>query len=183
MKKRFLLAILPVATLLSFSACGKLDVVGDTSIKSFGKVLEIVPEPAYEDAAYEGWSLTSPDGSARFIWSKDYSKSQTYDVLIETDAKPFLDAGLDASKLPKGMLEGDKILIGKDLGNDAPVYKGEATPLNSYEQIVKLYRSSIKYHAALDHFGVDLAGGNAFEWAKDMGKNPQIYLRKTWNDI
>ena len=29
----------------------------------------------------------------------------------------------------------------------------------------------IGYHAALDHYGVSLGGGNIFEWAKDMDAN------------
>jgi hypothetical protein len=29
----------------------------------------------------------------------------------------------------------------------------------------------IGYHGAADHFGVNLGGGNLFEWAKDMSKN------------
>ena len=41
----------------------------------------------------------------------------------------------------------------------------------SYE----LYRSqgtkNRRYHAALDHYNVNVGGGNLFEWAKDMGKN------------
>ena len=132
-----------------------------------------------------GWSLNAPDGSARFIWSKDFSVSPIHDVMLEFSAKPFIDAGLDVTKLPKGMLFDDKIMVGTKLGKEKLSYSAEATPLSSYEQIVKLKRPSIKYHTALDHYGVDLANGNMFEWAKDMSKNdkdivyvlnPQVFI-------
>jgi len=105
--------------------------------------------------------------------------------MIEFDAQPFIDAGLDTDKLPGGMLKDGKIIVGTKLGQESLTYNGEAAPLASYEQIVKLKRGSIGYHADLDHFGVDLANGNMFEWAKDMSKNdkdivfvldPQVFI-------
>ena len=62
-------------------------------------------------------------------------------------------------------------MVGTKLGNDALQYSGEVTPLAAYEQIGDLYRGSIGYHTALDHYGVKLENGNMFEWAKDMSKN------------
>lgn len=171
MKKKIMIAFM-AAAVLGLSACGRvLDVIGDKSIASFGKVLELMKEETGENAAYGGWSLTSPDGEASFIWSKDYSLSQSYDVLLEIKAQPFLDAGLDISKLPEGMVAGDKIIVGKDLGNESLSYEGDVTPLASYEQLVDHYRDILKYHTAMDHFGIDLMQGNMFEWAKDTTKN------------
>ena len=46
-------------------------------------------------------------------------------------------------------------------------------------------RDHIKYHTALDHYGVDIGDGNMFEWAKDLSTNdkdivfvlnPQIFI-------
>jgi hypothetical protein len=171
MKKRLILSALTIITITSLSACNKLDVVGDKSIGSFKEILNTASDQVTEDVQFIGWSLAAPDGDARFIWSKDYSQTQTYDVLLEVAAQPFIEAGLDISKLPIGMLLGDKILVGTDFGNQSLTYEGDVTPLKSYEQIVKESRNSIKYHAALDHYGVDLMNGNMFEWAKDMSKN------------
>jgi hypothetical protein len=119
-----------------------------------------------------GWSLAAPDGAARFIWSKNYTESPLHDVMLELDAAPFIAAGLDPGKLPENFAyyEG-KIMLGTKLGQEQLRYQGEATPLASYEQIVRLKRSSIGYHGALDHYGVNLGDGNLFEWAKDMGTN------------
>lgn len=186
MKKKLILVVMSLTTLITFTACNnKLDVVGNKSITSFEKILNIIPEQITADDMNGGWSLNAPDGSARFIWSKDYSKSPIHDVMLEFDVQPFIDAGLDVSKLPEGMVYDDKIMVGTKLGEDSLTYKGDATPIESYKKIVNLYRESVKYHTSLDHYGVDLADGNMFEWAKDMSTNdkdivfvlnPQVFI-------
>jgi len=185
MKKKLLLTALSLVAIVGLSACNKLDVVGDQSIKSFEAVINQAADQVTEDTTIGGWSLEAPDGAARFIWSQDFSKTQTYDALLEVDAQPFIDAGLDTTKLPVGMVSGDKIVVGIDFGDDALTYEGKATPLASYKQIVKGYRDNIKYHASLDHYGVDMMNGNMFEWAKDMTTNdkdivfvlsPQVFI-------
>ena len=159
------------AALLFAAACQQTDVIGNGSVASFQKVADVLSDNIQADEANAGWALTAPDGSARFIWSSDYSRSPLYDVSLEFDAQPFIDAGLDVSKLPDGMVSGDKIIVGTNLGEDILTYDGDPTPVASYEKLVRLKRGSIKYHAALGHYGVDLTGGNAFEWAKDMDAN------------
>jgi hypothetical protein len=163
--------ILSLAALAGIS-CGQLDVVGADSVKSFDKVLQRASQAVSPDNLNGGWSLAAPDGSARFIWSRDYAASPLYDVMIEFSAAPFIAAGLDPEKLPENFTfrEG-KIMVGTKLGGETLRYQGEATPLASYEQIVKLKRDAIGYHGALDHYGVSLGGGNLFEWAKDMSTN------------
>ena len=169
------IAAVAVAVLLIVilnSVGGNLDVVGRDSVTSFNTVLETIPDQVKADEMNGGWSLTAPDGTVRFIWSENYSKSPLHDVMLELDAKPFVDAGLDTAKLPdsyagyEGML-----MVGTKLGSDALIYNGDATPLAAYEQIVNNYRSSINYHTDLDHYGVKLGDGNMFEWAKNLSTN------------
>ncbi len=185
MKKKLILTAFSLIALVGLTACNKLDVVGDQSIKSFEAVLDSASEQVTNDATFGGWSLAAPDGDARSVWSQDFSKTSSNDVILEVNAQPFIDAGLDTSKLPAGMVVGDKIVVGTELGDDALTYNGDATPIATYEQIVKLYRDNIKYHAALDHYGVDMMNGNMFEWAKDMTTNdkdivfvlnPQVFI-------
>lgn len=171
MKRKLIFVAVSLIVLLTFASCKQLDVIGNTSITSFKEVLNVILDKIVTDEINGGWSLNAPDGSARFIWSKDFSKSPIHDVMLEFDAKPFIDAGLDVSKLPEGIVYNDKIMVGTKLGNESLTYDGDVTPLSSYENIVKLKRESIKYHAALDHYGVDLRDGNVFEWAKDLSTN------------
>jgi len=163
--------IIMLSLVVTLSACNQTDVVGNASITSFKDIINAMQDKVTQDEMYGGWALTSPGGKERFIWSKDYSVSAPHDVMLEFDAKPFIDAGLDVNRLPAGMLIGDKIMVGTSLGNEKINYTGEATPVSSYEKIVKLKRDHIKYHADLDHFGVDLGDGNMFEWAKNMSTN------------
>ncbi|WP_202931086.1 hypothetical protein [Aminipila terrae] len=171
MKYKILIMALSITLIISLSACSQSDVVGKVAKTSFKSVLEAMPNEIKEDEINGGWSLSAPDESARFIWSKDYSKSPMHDIMIEFDAKPFINAGLDVSKLPKGIFLEDKIMLGTELGNDELKYSGKPTPSASFNKLVENYRKSIGYHEALDHYGVDLGDGNKFEWAKDMGTN------------
>jgi hypothetical protein len=185
MKNKIKLGSILMVIVLSITACQQTDVIGKTAKTSFAEVVSGMPDQVSADETNKGWSLSAPDNSARFIWSKDYSQSPLYDVMLEFDATPFINAGLDVSKLPSGMTTGDKITVGTKLGTDELKYKEEATPELSFDQIVDLYRSSIGYHEVLDHYGVDLGGGNKFEWAKTMSTNdkdivfvvdPQVFV-------
>lgn len=170
MKRQIIISVILVATALTFSACKETDVVGKVSITSFEAVLNTKPNSIQYDESYNGWALTSPTGE-RFIWSKDFSIDGNPDAVLEFDAKPFLDAGLDLSKLPTEMIADDKIVYLSEIGADNFTYKGDATPLASYKQIVDTNRETIGYHAALDHYGITLGNGNMFEWAKDLETN------------
>jgi hypothetical protein len=171
--KTFVKKLIVIGAVLVFvSACSQLDVVGKESKKSFGAVLDALSGRIGLDEMTGGWTLPAPDGGAEFIWVPDYSKSALHDVMLVFPAEPFVEAGLDVEKLPENFtLAGDKIMVGVKLGSEAVKYKGDPTPLASYEKLVDLKRSSIGYHGALDHYNVDVGGGNMFEWAKDMSSN------------
>lgn len=184
-KNKIKIIPLLLVTVLSISACQQTDLVGKAAKTSFAEVLQAIPDQIAADDMNGGWSLSAPDNSARFIWSEDYSKSPIHDVMLEFDAAPFINAGLDVSKLPSGIAFDDKIMLGTKLGDDELKYDGDATPEASFDKIVDLYRDSIGYHEKLDHYGVNLGDGNKFEWAKDMSVNdkdivfvvdPQIFI-------
>jgi len=165
-----LVAVIVVAVIQT--AGGNLDVVGKQSATSFETILNTIPDNVKADQINGGWSLTAPDGGVRFIWSGDYSQSPLHDVMLELDAAPFTDAGLDTDKLPDNYAAYDGMLmVGTKLGTEKPVSEGEATPLAAYEQIVNKHRSFINYHMDMDHYGVKLGDGNMFEWAKNMETN------------
>ena len=168
-KKSILIPVLLVATVIFAGCTSQLDVVADKSISSFESVINELPIEA--DSEDSSWILTAPDNSAKFLWSKDFSSTTDYDVKLELNSQPFINAGLDISKLPEGAINGDKIILGTDLSDEKLTYNGEATPLDSYKKIVEKSRDSIGYHAALDHYGIDLENGNMFEWAKDISTN------------
>ncbi|MDR1471394.1 MAG: hypothetical protein LBS75_02635 [Synergistaceae bacterium] len=151
------------------------DLVARSAVTSFSAMLELLPfQPAADDD--EGvWVLSSPDGAASFWWRKSANERRAYDAYLCFDAEPFVNAGLDLGRLPmdmKMMLDDrGRLMFGTKLSDKPLEYDGEVTPLSSFEQIVKLDRESIGYHAALDHYGVTVSEGSLFEWAKDASKN------------
>lgn len=165
--------ICAITFIIAFTAaCSSLDVIGQKSITAFDTILQTIPDKITVDELNGGWSLAAPDNLVSFIWSQDYSKSPLYDIMLEIDATPFINAGLDPKKLPDNYTFYDnKLLVGTKLGSDASTDEGQTSPLASYEQIVDKYRKTIGYHTELDHFNISLLDGNMFEWAKDLEKN------------
>ncbi|GMO25031.1 MAG: hypothetical protein Ta2B_04450 [Termitinemataceae bacterium] len=167
-----------------FAACTKLDVVGQKSIDSFEQIVRLVTV----EEGDTGFDLDAPDNTARLFLSKNYIEG-AYDILIDFDAKPFIDAGLDTGKMQTVIedaagevvsaffsessmfLSGDKIIANTILTHKKENTSAASTPQDAYKQIVELNRESIGYHTALDHYGINLGNGNLFEWAKDVNTN------------
>lgn len=148
-----------------------LDVVGKQSLNSFKDVTVELADNIKLSEASTSWILFSPDNSAKFFWSTDFSKTNNYDIMLELTIEPFIQAGLDKNKLPDKMLSNNVIIVGTQLSDEKIAYDGDFSSYESYKKIVELKRNIINYHAELDHYGIDLGNGNLFEWAKDMNKN------------
>ncbi len=145
-----------IILLLLCTACQETDVVANYSISSFSKVLQNVSHDFNEG----NFTLYSPDGLGKFIWGKS--------VALEIAIKPFLDAGLDISKLPEEIpVKDDKIIV--YLENAANVQSED--PSEVFESVIRKNRDSLSYHSALDHFGINFPGEHSFEWSKDMISN------------
>jgi hypothetical protein len=170
-----LIGICSILTAGGAYAAFSTDLVGQAAITSFGEMIGALEFPPVADDMDKVWVLTDPDGDAAFWWRREAKSDRMFDAYLCFDAEPFVKAGLDLNKLPddmKGMLDDrNRLMIGKKLSDKPLEYKGEITPLSSFEQIVKLDRESIGYHSALDHYGITVADGSLFEWAKDMSKN------------
>jgi hypothetical protein len=169
----------------------ELDVISKGSVKSFAAVLDTMSGAGNvdDDASNTGWWIQAPDKTVNFIWGELSSESvpQAYNARLKIDAKPFLDAGLDTSKLPSNIeyhqndYYEDTLIIGLHLGDYGTTTENQSeemsdekavyAPLSSYEDIVRNYPEVIGYHAAMAHFGVSLGDGNMFEWAKDISAN------------
>jgi hypothetical protein len=162
------------AILLALSGCWELDVVGQTSVAAFNEVLSALPGKPEKrtSGGVTEWTISAPDKMATFTWSDDFDTSNTTN--IEIDPAPFIAAGGDREKLKKiyAYTPDGKILLGGNFGPDAARgYGPRQTPLEAYRQIAYTAGNRVGYHAALDHFGIDLGGGHMFEWAKDMSVN------------
>lgn len=172
--KKMIVGAVVLTLVLALAGCQGTDVVGKVAVTSFESILKTVGDKVTADDQNGGWSLKSVGGE-RFIWSRDFSAENKPDLIMELDAVPFLDAGLNPEKLDKGVYLYDpasKILkVYTELGADKFAYSGESEPLDSFKQLVATHRDSIAYHEKLDHYGVAFGNGNVFEWAKDTASN------------
>ncbi len=81
------LALVAVAAVFSevlFTTGGTFDVIGKEAVLSFGEVLKADGVTVEAGERNAGWSLEAPDGSTRFIWGGDDSRSPSHDVITVT---------------------------------------------------------------------------------------------------
>lgn len=172
--KKMLIVLVAVGTILVFAGCQATDVVGKVAVTSFESVIAVDPDSVSFDDMNNGWALKSPGGQ-RFIWGKDFSATGKPDFMMELDATPFIEAGLDGSKLDKEMYlfnpSTNILMVHSEIGTDKLNASDATKPMDTFKAIVKTYRNTIGYHEKLDHYGVKMGGGNMFEWAKDMNTN------------
>lgn len=171
-KKLLALTAVAMVSVFTLTACQQTDVVGNVSKSSFEALVTQEAGNVAVDEQNNSWALTSPGGE-RFLWSKDLAG--TPDAAIEFDATPFINAGLDAAKLPTEIYSYDqatnKIKIAAELGSPKNAAKADAKASEAFNELVATNREAIGYHAKLDHYGVALGNGNMFEWAKDLKTN------------
>jgi hypothetical protein len=172
LKKKIAMSAIALTVALALSACQATDVIAKGATSSFDAVTNKLGDKVAFDQKYNAWALASPTGE-RFLIAKDFTGNA--DTIQEFDAKPFLDAGLDITKLPAEVFQYDqasnKLLVIGEIGSDKFNNTGEAKISDTFKEIVRTNRNSIGYHAKLDHYGVVMGNGNMFEWAKDMSTN------------
>ena len=165
-------AALALLLVIVESAGGGLDVVATRSAIAFDNLLTAMPQAPQTDAATGAWTLTAPDGSARFLWTKGTGTDTPFTMAMQWDAQPFVDAGLDATLLGKGYtLQNGVLSVALATDNRTGDNQPESTHLESFRRIASGYPALLGYHMALDHYNLTLGDGNLFEWAGDLRIN------------
>ncbi|MGI6160620.1 MAG: hypothetical protein ACOYJD_01180 [Christensenellales bacterium] len=169
--KKIVITAVALAAVVLLTACANLDVIGQKADESFAELLEISKDNVALDDMLGAWGLASPDGAARFLWSNNIGAAGP-DLWMEFDARPFIDAGLDMTALPDGVEAAKEgtLLVPGDFGRDAEI-GGYEDPYDAFKRIMAMSPDSMQYHMEMDHFTINMGGGNAFEWAKDFDKN------------
>lgn len=158
-----LFAIVTAAAL--FAGCASTDVVQKYSKQSFSDLLKADPSLISEEKNND--YILTVDKKTLLTVSRDYSKSEE-DIVLSTPIQPFLNAGLDASKLGKGYkADSTTFSLVTDFGKGTGK---KDTPEQALFESVTANRKALTYHQALDHYGIVLNGGK-FEFAKDYTKN------------
>ncbi len=167
----FIAAALGLGSILVMSSCAATDVVAGYAASSFGKAAGKLGAARDGDA----FLLKSPSGET-FRLAADLAGAD--DAILELDAGPFLDAGLDPAKLPvtaqaSWSIEGTRLTGRFDLGAKA---SKAADPQSAMAEVAKQARSRVAYHAAMKHYGVMLSGDAMVEWAADLAQNDKDWV-------
>ena len=174
------MVFLVVGTGIGLGSCAATDVVGQVAATSFDAVVAKLGDKVGKSEMDPAWQITSPAGDL-FLIAQDFSRpnkdGESPDFEMDFDAKPFLAAGLDVTKLPMSEAVGYKLEEGRFMlhfeWGDAPLKAatGGKDTTATFRQILATYRDRIGYHEKLDHYGFALGDGNMVEWAKDLGTN------------
>jgi hypothetical protein len=147
--------------LILLSACST-DVIRTHSEKSLEQIVTNFKDLVDEKS--DKYILTI-DNKNSLIIKKDYSSKE--DFILELDATPFIEAGINNNNIPEGYkLEDNKLISSTDFGKG----KGKNF-LNSFFMSVDNKRDKLSYHEDLDHYGITLSDNNKFEFAKDYKTN------------
>lgn len=168
-KKTILLGLIgfSIVILLIFSITKLpgLDVVKKESLKSFKIITEVLSDDILFDQNLNMWSLTSKDDSIKFY----FGNNEENNFKIEFSIEPFIKQNININSLPNGYKVVDnKIVISQKLNKN---FINDSTAYETYKNIIDISRESLKYHAEMDHFSIELPNDNAFEWAKDINNN------------
>ncbi|MDR1412348.1 MAG: hypothetical protein LBJ07_00270 [Actinomycetes bacterium] len=149
--------------------CQATDIIGNRSVDSFAAVLAAMPEEVDQVDTY--WTLEAPDGQAALKLPIEPSEP----IVVVVDAAPFIDAGLQIDELESSyeVVDGRFIqVMAMDMVDSSGGNLSSAADIkDAYRTIVRQTPERIGHHAAMDHFGIDLDNGNAFEFAQDMATN------------
>lgn len=152
MKKVLLVGLLFLSLLLT--SCSSLDVVQKDAIRAFSDVQNMMSI----DSNGSEWQLESPDGTAVVNWNRAQ-------IQIRVDSTPFVNAGLDISKLAyadeNGIYFVEEFAVSESLGESA---------FDDFRDLVSVGRDNLSYHMEMDHYNIDVESAT-FEWAKNMNEN------------
>lgn len=157
--------MLLIALLIFFAGCTVIDtdVVRREAQSSFEEVLDV---DSVESSIMDGYAHIIIADGYHFDLSLN-PQSTTEDVIMAVMAMPFLDAGLDVTKLPSNMrIKDDMLLITFDGIKGSMTYDA----IGQMKSLLTNNRTLLGYHAELDHFKIAL-GEHKFEWAKDISTN------------
>jgi hypothetical protein len=168
MKKLITIALSLALVAILLTGCASADVILKYSPASLDQIVDKFPNLVTDNTETDHYYYLSVDGETILKVSHNYMETGAEDLVIQTPLKPFVDAGLDPSKLSAGFRADDTSLyLVADFGAGSGDQMGITSAL--FES-VKADRAVLTYHADLDHYGIKFPAGK-FEWAKDESTN------------
>ncbi len=157
MKNKILLSTIAALLVLMLSACQGTDVIANYGIKSFDEVAVIMSESISKDD--NGYTIHSPNNMESFSFGEKLN--------LKFDITPFINAGLDATKLGGNIVVQDDAFIIISEGNSV----NETSVSSAFEKLIRSNRDALEYHTDHDIYEFMLGNGNAFRWAKNINTN------------
>ena len=192
MKKIYLMICLLLIIFLT--SCAEWDLIGRGSVEAFERVLDASQGRVFERGENLGWILLMSlrdESAPSFSWRSDFSSEGPeflFDVGISIPMRPFIDAGFDISSFYQtytglwtaGAIHGEinTLTIGANFGERTPELDNtathdEATPLASFQQMLRFRPEIISYHDTGHHYMLHLGdSGNMIMFARDIDTNP-----------
>lgn len=170
--KRIGVGLVVLSVLMALSGCSTVDVIATGAKDSFETFSTFYQDQIVKIDSPRGYTVVSP-GNQRFYMSTAPEET-SQDLVFIMEAAPFITAGLDVNQLSEGYAYdavNNTLRLTSDLGDKSLALKGDEGIVEFFSALTDTYRERVGYHAKLDHFGIDLGGGNMFEWAKDMDTN------------
>jgi hypothetical protein len=168
MKKAFIILLTLATAGVFLVGCAATDVVLKYSPGALDAITAAYPSLVTDNTLTDHYFYVTVDDETTLKVSHDYSLTGEEDIVIQTPLQPFLDAGLDVSKLGEGYRADDTTFYLTAAYGDGTGRKDTLT--ESVFEGVTYSRETLTYHQALDHYGVKLPGGK-IEWAKDYKTN------------
>jgi hypothetical protein len=168
MKKLVAATIVFTLALAVLAGCSGTDVVLKYAPGSFQKIVDKYPNLITDTTTADHYYNLTADGRTKLHISHDYDLTKNEDITIETPIQPFVEAGLDVTKLGTGYkVAGDTLYLTVDDGSGTGMKNNVKDAL--FESVTA-DRANLTYHQKLDHYGIKLTNGK-FEWAKDYTAN------------
>ncbi len=164
--------LISVSVLLAGTSCAATDVVARYASRSFADASSrLITEQTAQSLA-----ITN-EHDVRFELFFDVS-TQT-DALLSLPAGSFIEAGLDAHKLPAGdtsrwTIEGERLVGRFNLADGGRAASDTAASL--IDAIARQARHRIAYHAQGKHYGIMLDEVAMIEWAARMDENDKDWI-------
>jgi hypothetical protein len=179
--KKIILLVVSLSLVFTLAACGKSqtgDNDADKALKAFNSIVKKYPDKKGFHPALKHWGFALPQGD-KFEWTKDTS-ANVIDFAMVIKAEPFIEAGLDTSKLNdsnyvyKEAAVEDGKQIPELLIHPYNIDDKKETSQGSEDAMRRLLKRDndlVEYHKDLQHYRLYLDGGFEVQWTEKLGLN------------
>lgn len=178
--KKFISIMITVIMVVTIAGCNRV-VTGnkqaDDALTAINSIVSANKDKLGFHKALNHWGLALP-GEDKFEWSKDTS-SNVADYAMVIKAEPFINAGLDTTKLnsdwlfneaadENGTLVPARVIHPFDISDKKETSQGSE---DAFRRLLKQKPDVVLYHSELQHYRLMLDDGFEVQWTEKLGLN------------